>query len=89
MHVLLEPDDVPVAFTNVCLHFGGTLACEGGEFRCEWHGATFDRLTGGRTGGPAPEDSRLMRLPTVVKDGVLTYARGETTQHRLAPPKPC
>ena len=73
LHVLLGEDKVPAAFMNVCSHFGGTLTFEEGQFRCEWHGATFDGLTGARTAGPAPEGSRLMRLPTVVRDGVLTY----------------
>jgi 3-phenylpropionate/trans-cinnamate dioxygenase ferredoxin subunit len=73
IHVVRGEGGAPVAFMNVCLHFGGTLACQNGEFLCEWHGATFDRLTGRRTSGPAPEGSKLMRLPTEVRDGVVTY----------------
>ncbi len=73
LHVLLGAGNDPTVFMNVCVHFGGTLACVDGQFRCEWHGATFDVLTGERTGGPALEGSSLMRLPTVVRDGVLTY----------------
>jgi 3-phenylpropionate/trans-cinnamate dioxygenase ferredoxin subunit len=73
LQVLLAEGNVPAAFMNVCVHFGGTLVFEEGQFRCEWHGATFDGLTGQRTAGPAPEGSRLMRLPTVIRDGVLTY----------------
>ena len=58
---------------NVCMHFGGTLVCADGEFRCEWHGATFDARTGQRTGGPAADGFRMMRLPTDIRAGVLTY----------------
>ncbi len=84
LHVLLGDGNEPVAFMNVCLHFGGTLVLEDKQFRCEWHGATFDCLTGQRTDGPAPEGSRLMLLPTVVRDGVLTYVYSwETTPPSL------
>ena len=73
LHVVRGEGDAPAAFMNVCMHFGGTLVCDNGDFRCEWHAATFDARTGQRTGGPAEERSRLMLLPTVVRDGVLTY----------------
>ena len=73
LHVVLGSDGAPAVFMNVCMHFGGTLACIDGEFRCEWHGATFDARTGHRTGGPAQEGTRMMRLPTDIRDGVLTY----------------
>lgn len=73
LHVVRAEGGVPAAFMNVCAHFGGTLVCSNGAFVCEWHGATFDRRTGARTGGPAAEGSRLMCLPTEIRDGVLTY----------------
>ncbi|HZP57377.1 MAG TPA: Rieske 2Fe-2S domain-containing protein [Dehalococcoidia bacterium] len=73
VHVVRGAHGVPAAYMDACMHLGGPLACEGGEFRCGWHGATFDARTGRRTGGPAREGTRLMRLPTVVEDGVLTY----------------
>ncbi len=73
VHVLRGAGGAPSAFMNVCMHFGGTMVCANGEFRCEWHGATFDAKTGARTGGPAAEGSRLIRMPTEVRDGVLTY----------------
>jgi nitrite reductase/ring-hydroxylating ferredoxin subunit len=76
VHVVRGPGGVPAAYLDVCMHLGGPLRCEGGEFRCEWHGATFDRA-GRRSGGPATEDARLMRLPTRVEAGVLTYVYGE------------
>ena len=65
--------DGAAAFMNVCMHFGGTMLCENGQFKCEWHGATFDALTGQRTSGPAAQGSKLIRMPTEVRDGVLTY----------------
>lgn len=73
LHVVRDGDGKPAAFMNVCMHFGGTLVCADGEFRCEWHGARFDARTGKRESGPAAEGTRLMHLPTVVKDNVLTY----------------
>ena len=73
LHVVRGADGAPAAYMNVCLHFGGTLVCKDGEFRCEWHGATFDARDGVRTGGLAAEGSRLMMLPTVVRDGMVVY----------------
>ena len=35
LHVVRDADGAPVVFMNVCLHFGGTLVCENGEFLCE------------------------------------------------------
>jgi nitrite reductase/ring-hydroxylating ferredoxin subunit len=73
IHVVRGVDGAPAAFMNVCMHFGGTLGCADGEFRCEWHGATFDARTGERTSGPASEGSRLMLLPTEIRDGTVVY----------------
>jgi len=73
LHIVRSADGTPAVFMDVCVHFGGTIVCADGEFRCEWHGATFDGVTGVRTSGPAEEGSRLMRLPAFVRDGVLTY----------------
>jgi 3-phenylpropionate/trans-cinnamate dioxygenase ferredoxin subunit len=73
LHLVRDSDGEPAAYMNVCPHFGGTLACVDGRFRCEWHGATFDGRSGARTAGVAPEGSRLTRLPTEVRDGVVTY----------------
>ena len=61
------------ASANVCAHLGGPLEHCGHEFRCAWHGATFDVSTGERLSGPTGTGARLMRLPTQVIDGVLTY----------------
>ena len=56
------------------MHFGGPLAPDGnGALQCAWHGARFDTQTGERIDGPAPRGSRLMRLSTVVEDGILKY----------------
>lgn len=66
------------AVANVCLHFGGPLTCQEGKLVCAWHGATFDLTTGQREDGPAPANSRLMRLPTQEEDGSLFYVWGES-----------
>ena len=68
-----QPRDV----ANVCLHLGGPLHCEGDRFVCAWHGAEYAPTDGRRLSGPVRPDARLMRLPTRVEDGVLTYVYGE------------
>lgn len=65
------------AVANVCLHLGGPLECRAGKLVCPWHGAAFDKATGERINGPAPEGSRLMVLPTRVENGALVYVWGE------------
>jgi len=77
VHVVIGAAGVPAAFMDVCMHLGGPLVCEGSEFHCQWHQATFDKQTGRRLSGPAREGSRLIRLPTKVEDGVLKFVYGE------------
>jgi nitrite reductase/ring-hydroxylating ferredoxin subunit len=67
----------PRAIANVCLHLGGPLQCEGDKFVCAWHGAEFALNDGHRVKGPARQDARLMVLPTLIEDDVLTYVYGE------------
>lgn len=67
----------PRAVANVCLHLGGPLHCEGDRFVCAWHGAEYAPADGRRLSGPVRPAARLMRLPTRVEDGVLTYVYGE------------
>ena len=67
----------PRAVANVCLHLGGPLQCQGDRFVCAWHGAEYAPADGRRLSGPVRPDARLMRLPTRVEDGVLTYVYGE------------
>jgi nitrite reductase/ring-hydroxylating ferredoxin subunit len=64
---------LPAAYLDTCMHLGGPLVCENGRFQCQWHGAMFEPESGRRLSGPAPEGIRLLRLPTKVIDGVLTY----------------
>lgn len=74
LHVLKTGDGRPVAYANVCMHFGGPLECaDDGTLVCPWHGARYDRETGARVDGPAPRDAKLMRLSTIVEDGILKY----------------
>jgi nitrite reductase/ring-hydroxylating ferredoxin subunit len=61
------------AVANVCLHFGGPLECRDGKLTCPWHGASFDMGSGRRTDGPAPRESKLMRLSTRVEGDSLFY----------------
>ncbi len=66
-----------VAAVDVCTHLGGPLELNGGQVVCQWHGACFARDTGKPVSGPAPPQSRLIRLPTRVKDGGVYYVVGE------------
>jgi len=77
VHVVRGVQGVPAAFVDSCQHLGGPLVCQNGEFKCEWHGATFEKNTGRRLSGPARKGTRLMRLPTKIEDGVLKYVYGE------------
>ncbi len=75
VHVFRE-NGATRAVANTCLHLGGPLEFKEGKFVCPWHGAEF--ATGGAClKGPAPQNSRLMFLPTRVEDGQLLYIWGE------------
>lgn len=67
----------PKAIANACMHFGGPLECKAGQFVCPWHSATYDMDSGERTGGPAPNGSRLMTVSTRVEGDALFYVWGE------------
>ena len=86
LHVVRDEQGSPAIYMNVCTNFGGTLACVDGEFRCEWHGATFDARTGRRTGGLAPNGTQLMRMPAVERNGTLfsVFEWGATQDADLA-----
>ena len=66
-----------VAAIDVCMHLGGPLELNGDQLQCQWHGACFARDTGMTVKGPASPTSRLIRLPTRVKDGGVYYVVGE------------
>ena len=70
------------AYMNVCAHLGGPLQLsqDGASFKCQWHGACFDARSGKAICGPARPDSRLIRLPTTIDDGRVTYVYGEADQ---------
>jgi nitrite reductase/ring-hydroxylating ferredoxin subunit len=72
VHVYMNGRE-PKAVANVCLHFGGPLECKDGKFVCPWHNARFDMASGARIDGPAPKDSRLMTLSTLVDGDSLFY----------------
>ncbi|HLH47977.1 MAG TPA: Rieske 2Fe-2S domain-containing protein [Roseiarcus sp.] len=67
----------PRAVANVCLHFGGPLACKGGRLVCPWHEAAYDMASGERLVGPAPKGAKLMFLSTRVEGDGLFYVWGE------------
>jgi nitrite reductase/ring-hydroxylating ferredoxin subunit len=66
----------PVAVANTCLHFGGPLECQNGNFVCQWHGAEFAMDSGLRLAGPAPAASKLMFLSTRIDGDDFNYIWG-------------
>ena len=75
--ILTRQEDRIKVYANVCTHMGGPLSLDGDVLRCAWHGACFEPGTGKAVGGPAPLDSRLMRLPFRIEDGKIYYVYGE------------
>lgn len=75
--LILKIDGRPKAILNICMHLGGPMKRENGKLVCEWHGAEFDCGNGRRLKGPARPDSRLITLPTQVRDGTLYYEYGD------------
>lgn len=67
--VLLYNDGEVRAFESKCTHKGGPLKFKGGRFVCQYHGATFDPLTGKALTRPAPEGSSLTEIILTIKDG--------------------
>ncbi len=67
----------PKANMNACLRLGGLLERQGAKLVCQWHHAEYSCSDVRHLGGPGWPDTRLLVLPTVIEDGVLTYAYGE------------
>jgi nitrite reductase/ring-hydroxylating ferredoxin subunit len=65
------------AYIDVCTHLGGPLYLDNDVLRCEWHDSTFDIITGKAKSGPAPSDSKLIRLPITIEDGKIYYVYEE------------
>ena len=75
--LLTRSGPVYSAFANHCAHASGPLLLEDGQFRCQWHGATFNPQNGMQHDGPRGSVSGLIRIPTRVEDGQLMYVWGE------------
>jgi nitrite reductase/ring-hydroxylating ferredoxin subunit len=75
--IVYKEGEKAVAAIDVCMHLGGPLELNGGQLQCQWHGACFALDTGKTVSGPAPPQSKLVRLPTRVKDGGVYYVVGE------------
>lgn len=67
----------PKAIMNVCMHLGGPLERQGEKLVCQWHHAEYSCADVRHLDGPGRPDARLLVLPTVIEDGVLTYVYGE------------
>ncbi len=83
--VVIQFDDGPVAFQNVCPHLGMALDCHTGEFVsedgavlvCDAHGARFKRNSGLCTMGPCEGDRlETLRLRRDESAGEWVVVRG-------------
>ena len=73
--ILLYNDGRIKAFQNICTHEDGPTKLTGSKLVCQWHGATFDPLTGESTGRPAPTGSKLPEIPLEIKGEKIYVAR--------------
>ncbi len=76
--LILNIDDEPYAFANVCPAAGGRLPLEGarltdGVLVCPWHNCAYDARSGKRV-DDEPGEPALAVLPIAVRDGVLKVA---------------
>jgi nitrite reductase/ring-hydroxylating ferredoxin subunit len=82
--LVMRIQEHPRAIMNVCMHLGGPLHREGERLVCAWHGAEFSCANGRHLAGPGREDARLLTLPVVVEDGMVTYVYGERAEPGVA-----
>jgi nitrite reductase/ring-hydroxylating ferredoxin subunit len=77
--LILKKNGKVHAYINVCTHVGGPCKLEDGTLKCQWHGTAFDSESGKviQGSGPAPPDSRLIKLPIIVESGTIFYVYGE------------
>jgi nitrite reductase/ring-hydroxylating ferredoxin subunit len=61
-------------YLNICPHLGGSLRREGSKLICQSHHAEFDGRNGHCLSGPAHPESRLLRVPVCVEEGMVTYS---------------
>ena len=74
--IAIRKGDQIFAYRNTCTHMGGPLqSCGDDRFRCEWHFAEFNALTGEALVGQAPPGSFLAKVETVLKDDGIVYAK--------------
>ena len=71
--ILVRKNGKVHAYINVCTHLGGPCKLQGDVLHCEWHGSDFEIETGKALNPPAPKDSKLVKLPIVIKEGKIFY----------------
>lgn len=71
--ILIRKSGKVYAYINVCTHVGGPCKLEGDVLHCQWHGVKFDLDTGKALNPPAPKDSKLVKLPILIKEGKIFY----------------
>ncbi|MSR85629.1 Rieske (2Fe-2S) protein [Candidatus Uhrbacteria bacterium] len=59
------------AYINRCTHMGGPVELTKDQkiFRCRWHQAEFDPITGQAIEGEAPKGTRLEPIKMIEEDG--------------------
>ena len=72
--ILLFNEGEIKAFENLCTHKGGPTKLIDNKLVCQWHGASFDPLTGAATKAPAPTNSKLPEVKVLIRDGKISLA---------------
>lgn len=70
-------------YLNICPHLGGSLRREGHKLICQSHNSEFDCRNGQCLGGPAHPQSRLLRVPVCIEDGLLIYSANFDAQEDI------
>ncbi len=67
--IAINQDGVVKAYVNRCTHMGGPveLAKDRAVFRCRWHEAEFDVVTGEAIEGEAPRGTRLQSIEIITE----------------------
>ena len=62
-----------LGYINYCPHMGGSLRFTGSKIQCNWHGATFNPVTGVALTMPALDTTGLEKVELMVEGDDLFY----------------
>jgi nitrite reductase/ring-hydroxylating ferredoxin subunit len=77
-------DGVMKGYVNFCPHMGGSLHYDGRQFKCNWHGATFDPQSGEPKTLPALGTGTLQPLIIEVDGDDIYYVEEEVKKSAWA-----